>query len=83
MQNLIVQFPDITQRTRTKFRISKQRYYNRTHNENYPNQSNEKLEQFYDIEFRKRHYKLLFMVLGCVVALYLIFASIPGFIAWV
>jgi hypothetical protein len=81
MQNLIAQFPDITKSTRAKFKISKQRYYNKRHNEGFPNESNEKLETFYDNQYRKRHYKLFFIVLVCVVALYVVFASIPGFIS--
>jgi hypothetical protein len=48
--------------------------------ERFPNETNGKLEKFYDNEFRKWHYKFLCIVLGCFVTLYFMIANAPGFV---
>ena len=80
---MIHHFPDHTRNAKTNLKISHRRFIAKSTDLELTTDSEKALEKYYDDEFRKWHVKLLFILLGCFTALYVIVAGAPGFFNWI
>ena len=79
--NLIHQFPDVSMKMRDKFKLRKKAYLWKDVNTQLTYDKG--MTRFYDNEFRKWHFKLIFIIVLGIASLYFIILNAPGFFQWV
>jgi hypothetical protein len=79
---LVEQFPDHTYKIREKLRMTAPNYAVIKAITPVMSESDKTLAKFYDDEFRRWHYKFIFILAGCFISLCTIIASAPGILEW-